>query len=87
MDIDLAVLRGVERERDISLDVLIPAIEQALLLAYQRTDGSYRNARAELDRKTGHVTIWAREEFEVPVEDEPPADVGDGVSERLAETG
>ncbi|MFW5471164.1 transcription termination factor NusA [Knoellia sp. CPCC 206435] len=71
MDIDLAVLRGVERERDISLDVLIPAIEQALLLAYQRTDGSSRNARAELDRKTGHVTIWAREEFEVPVEEEP----------------
>lgn len=71
MDIDLAVLRGVERERDISLDVLIPAIEQALLLAYHRTEGSYRSARAELDRKTGHVTIWAREEFEVPVEDEP----------------
>lgn len=71
MDIDLAVLRGVERERDISLEVLIPAIEQALLLAYQRTEGAYRNSRAELDRKTGHVTIWAREEFEVPVEDEP----------------
>ena len=51
MDIDLAVLRGIERERDISLDVLIPAIEQALLLAYQRTDGAYRSARAELDRK------------------------------------
>ncbi|WP_404383686.1 transcription termination factor NusA [Knoellia locipacati] len=74
MDIDLAVLRGVERERDISLDVLIPAIEQALLLAYHRTEGSYRSARAELDRKTGHVTIWAREEFEVP-EDEAPAEV------------
>ncbi len=73
MDIDLAVLRGVERERDISLDVLIPAIEQALLLAYQRTDGASRNSRAELDRKTGHVTIWAREEFEVPVEEEPEA--------------
>jgi len=73
MDIDLAVLRGVERERDISLDVLIPAIEQALLLAYHRTDGAYRSARAELDRKTGHVTIWAREEFEVPVEDEAPS--------------
>lgn len=71
MDIDLAILRGVERERDISLDILIPAIEQALLLAYQRTDGAFRNSRAELDRKTGHVTIWAREEFEVPVEDEP----------------
>ncbi len=82
MDIDLAVLRGVERERDISLDVLIPAIEQALLLAYQRSDGAYRNSRAELDRKTGHVTIWAREEFEVPVEDEP---TGDPASATLVE--
>ncbi len=66
MDIDLAALRALERERGITLDVLIPAIEQALLLAYQRTDGHYRHARAELDRKTGHVVIWAREEHEVP---------------------
>ena len=30
MDIDLAALRSIERERGIALDVLIPAIEQAL---------------------------------------------------------
>ena len=66
MDIDLAALRALERERGISLDVLIPAIEQALLLAYQRTEGHYRHARAELDRKSGHVVIWAREEYETP---------------------
>jgi N utilization substance protein A len=66
VDIDLAALRALERERGISLDVLIPAIEQALLLAYQRTEGHYRNARAELDRKSGHVVIWAREELEAP---------------------
>jgi N utilization substance protein A len=66
MDIDLAALRAIERERGISLDVLIPAIEQALVLAYQRTDGHVRHARAELDRKTGHVVIWAREDHEVP---------------------
>ncbi len=66
MDIDLAALRALERERGISLDVLIPAIEQALLLAYQRTEGHYRHARAQLDRKTGHVVIWAQEEFETP---------------------
>ena len=67
MDIDLTALRALERERGISLDVLIPAIEQALVLAYQRTDGHHRHARAELDRKTGHVVIWAREELEAPV--------------------
>ncbi len=66
MDIDLAALRALERERGISLDVIVPAIEQALLLAYQRTEGHYRSARAELDRGTGHVVIWAREELEVP---------------------
>ena len=66
MDIDLAALRALERERDISLDVLIPAIEQALLVAYHRTDGAYRSARVELDRKTGHVVVLGREEIEQP---------------------
>lgn len=70
MDIDLAALRALERERDISLDILIPAIEQAVLLAYQRTEGSYRHARAVLDRKSGHVVILAREEYEVELSEE-----------------
>ncbi|NNM45482.1 transcription termination factor NusA [Knoellia koreensis] len=80
MDIDLAALRALERERDISLDVLIPAIEQALLVAYHRTEGAYRNARVELDRKSGHVIVWAREELEQPEpaegEERPPREYG-----------
>ena len=80
MDIDLAALRALERERDISLDVLIPAIEQALLVAYHRTDGAYRNARVELDRKSGHVIVWAREELDQPEpeegEERPPREYG-----------
>lgn len=75
MDIDLAALRALERERDISLDVIVPAIEQALLLAYHRTEGSYRTARAELDRKTGHVVVWAREDAPV-LEDGTRGDMG-----------
>src|SRR6476646_3291759 len=78
MDIDLAALRALERERDISLDILIPAIEQALLVAYHRTDGAYRSARVELDRKTGHVIVWAKEEIEQP---EPERADPDGESE------
>jgi N utilization substance protein A len=61
MDIDMAVLRSLEREKDISLDVVIEAIEAALLVAYHRTEGAQQHARAELDRKTGHVTVYARE--------------------------
>jgi N utilization substance protein A len=62
MEIDLTALRGLEREKDLSLDVIIPAIEQAMLVAYHRTEGAQRIARVELERKTGHVTVWAREE-------------------------
>ncbi len=61
MDIDMAALRGLEREKDVSLDLLVGAIEAALLVAYQRTEGHAPSARVELERKTGHVTVWAAE--------------------------
>jgi transcription termination/antitermination protein NusA len=61
MDIDMAVLRALEREKDIPLDAVVEAIEQALLIAYQRTEGAQQHARVELDRRSGHVTVWARE--------------------------
>ena len=73
MDIDMSALRLLEREREISLDVLVSAIEQALALAYQRTPGAQRTARVEIDRKSGHVTVWAREDIETE-EPAPPRD-------------
>ena len=76
MDIDLAALKGLERERDLSLDIIIPAIEQAMLVAYHRTDGARRIARVELDRKTGHVTVWAREEGATDPETEERGEAG-----------
>jgi N utilization substance protein A len=66
MDIDMSTLRLLEREREISLDVLVEAIEQALLSAYHRTPDAYRHARVEVDRRSGHVTVWAREEVRTP---------------------
>ena len=64
MDIDMNVLRSLVSEKEISLDVLIDAIEQALLVAYHRTPGAHEDARAELDRKSGHVTVYAAERDE-----------------------
>src|SRR4029078_1250258 len=61
MDIDLSILRTLEREKEISFDVMIEAIEQALLTAYHKTPGAVEQARVELDRKTGHVTVFAAE--------------------------
>jgi transcription termination/antitermination protein NusA len=61
MDIDLSVLRSLESEKDISLETVIKAIEDALLMAYHKTEGASPTARVEVDRTTGHVTVWARE--------------------------
>ncbi|MEV7428708.1 MULTISPECIES: transcription termination factor NusA [unclassified Nocardioides] len=61
MDIDLSILRMLEREKEISFDVLVEAIEQALLTAYHKTPGAQERARVELDRKSGHVTVMATE--------------------------
>src|SRR5690606_4372072 len=61
VDIDMTALRGLESEKDISLEVAVKAIEDALLIAYHRTEGAAPKARVELDRETGHVTVWATE--------------------------
>ncbi len=61
MDIDLGILRMLEREKEIKFDVLVEAIEQALLTAYQKSPGAVEDARVVLDRKSGHVTVFAAE--------------------------
>jgi N utilization substance protein A len=61
MDIDVSALKILTRERGISLDFLVGAIEQALLAAYQHAPDSVGGARVELDRATGHVVVWAKE--------------------------
>ncbi|MCX6431623.1 MAG: transcription termination/antitermination protein NusA, partial [Actinobacteria bacterium] len=61
MDIDVSALKSLVREKDLSLELVVETIEQALLVAYHRTEGSVPKARVTLDRKTGHVTVWAAE--------------------------
>jgi N utilization substance protein A len=61
MNIDVTALRGLVREKDVSFDTVVEAIESALLAAYHRTEGAHENARAQLDRKTGEVRVWAQE--------------------------
>jgi len=60
MDIDLNVLRLLEREKEIPFDELVLIIEQAILAAYFKHIGdNTKGPRAELDRKTGHVSVYA----------------------------
>ncbi|MFF7995436.1 transcription termination factor NusA [Kitasatospora xanthocidica] len=62
MDIDMSALRTLVNEKNIPFDLLVESIESALLTAYHRTEGSRRRARVHLDRKSGHVTVWAVED-------------------------
>ncbi len=61
MDIDMNAMRALERDKEISFPLLVEAIESALLMAYERTNGQATTARVEVDRKSGHVTVWAAE--------------------------
>ncbi len=71
MDIDLSVLRSLEAEKDISLDLAIKAIEDALLVAYHKTEGAAAIARVEVNRSSGHVTVWATEPADAASAAEP----------------
>src|SRR3954453_17712537 len=61
MDIDMAALRSLVHEREIPFDVVIEAIERALETAYHHTANAHATARVELDRVSGHVTVFAAE--------------------------
>ncbi|MER7440976.1 transcription termination factor NusA [Micromonospora avicenniae] len=61
MNIDLAALRALEREREIPFDTILAAIETALLTAYRHTEGAEPHARVEIDRKSGAASVYAQE--------------------------
>ncbi|WP_431073193.1 transcription termination factor NusA [Microbacterium phyllosphaerae] len=61
MDIELSLLRGIEKEKAIPFDELVSIIEQAILTAYSKhvsADGvTPEGVRVDLDRRTGHVAV------------------------------
>ena len=81
MDIDMAALRAIEREKEIPLDYLIESLEVAMLNAYDKTDSPGKGARVELDRKSGKFAVMVPERDEETKEivgwfDDTPADFG-----------
>ena len=55
----------LEREKGISSDVLMAALEDALLSAYKKTPGAARYARVDMDRASGDFKVF---ELIVPAE-------------------
>lgn len=56
----LEALKDLEREKGISANVLLEAIEAALLSAYKRNFGSLQNAKVLIDRATGDCKVYAQ---------------------------
>jgi N utilization substance protein A len=56
----LAVLEYWEREKGISRDVLVKAVEEAMLSAAKKTVGPARELRCAIDPKTGDIKAFAK---------------------------
>jgi len=61
MDIDLQALKQLERDKEIRMDVLLHALEDALMNAYAKTPGAIDGARVTIDGRSGKVTVLAPE--------------------------
>jgi N utilization substance protein A len=61
MDIDVSALKALVQAKDISYDLVVDTLEQALTAAYLHSEGAQQRARVQLDRRTGHVTVWVAE--------------------------
>ena len=70
----------LEREKGISADRLMEALEDALLSAYKKTPGAAKYARVEVDRETGDFLV-----FELILPSELEEQLLDEVEEELGE--
>lgn len=61
MNIDfIEALSAIEAEKGISKDVLIEAIEAALISSYKRNFNTAQNVRVDIDRQSGIIKVFAR---------------------------
>ncbi len=66
----IEALEALERERGLSKDVLIEAIQTALITAFKRNFGAQQNVRVEIDGETGQVQVFSLQTVVDEVEDE-----------------
>jgi len=66
----MEALSDLEHDKGIKKDVLLEAIETALISAYKRHFGTDQNARVEIDGDTGEIKVFAIKNVVDEVEDE-----------------
>lgn len=65
----LSALKQIEKERNVPLDMILQAIEDALVKAYEKNFGANQNVIIEIDRSTGELHVWQRKLVVLEVED------------------
>lgn len=66
----IEALKDLEKERGIEMDMLIEAIEAALIAAYKKHYGSSENVRVEINRSSGDIHVYFRKDVVEEVENE-----------------
>lgn len=66
----IEALEDLETERGIKADVVLEALEAALISAYKKNFGSSQNVRVEINRDTGEIHVYFRKTVVEDVEDE-----------------
>jgi len=56
----IEALEELEREKGIAMDILLEALEAALISAYKRNFGSLQNVRVSIDRSSGEIKVYAQ---------------------------
>ncbi len=92
----ISALEQIEREKNVSKQVLLDAIEAALISAYRRNFSSAQNAKVEIHPKTGEVKVFSMKNvaevvtdprLEVSLEEarsiDPSKQVGDVILEEV----
>ena len=65
----LEAVDALEREKHMSKDMLLEAIESALVSAYKKNYGTSQNVRVDIDRTTGDINVYMRRDIVEEVED------------------
>jgi len=66
----IKAVEELEKEKEISKDLLIEAIESALVSAYKKNYGTSQNVRVNIDKETGDIDVFMRKDIVEEVEDE-----------------
>ncbi|MDS1029079.1 transcription termination factor NusA [Bacillota bacterium LX-D] len=65
----IEALKDIEEEKGIEANILLDAIEAALISAYKKNFGSLQNVRVSIDRVTGEIRVYARKNIVEEVQD------------------